>query len=179
MAGTSATIASVVTSSPATDTAPCSAVRTTLVGSMTPALNMLTYSAFWASKPKLTSFWSSMLARDHRAVEAGILGDLAHRRLQGAAHDLDADLLVMVGTVLVLEHAGGIEQGRAAAGDDAFLDRGLGRMHGVLDPVLAFLDLDLGGAADLDDGHAAGQLGQPLLQLLAVIVGAASPRPAP
>ena len=76
-----------------------------------------------------------------------------------------------IGALLVLEHARGIEQGRAAAGDDAFLDRGLGRMHGVLDPVLALLDLDLGGAADLDDRHAAGQLGQPLLQLLAVIVG--------
>ena len=33
------------------------------------------------------------------------------------------------------------------------------------------LHLDLGGAADLDDRHAAGQLGQPLLQLLAVVVG--------
>ena len=36
---------------------------------------------------------------------------------------------------------------------------------------LLLLDLDLGGAADLDDRHAAGQLGQPLLQLLAVVVG--------
>ena len=72
---------------------------------------------------------------------------------------------------LVLEHARGIEQRRAAAGDHAFLDRGLGRVHGVLDAVLLLLDLDLGGAADLDDRHAAGQLGQPLLQLLAVVVG--------
>ena len=30
------------------------------------------------------------------------------------------------------------------------------------------LNLDLGRAADLDDGNAAGQLRQPLLQLLAV-----------
>ena len=36
---------------------------------------------------------------------------------------------------------------------------------------LLLLDLDLGGAADLDDRHAAGELGQPLLQLLAVVVG--------
>src|SRR5437870_10377491 len=31
--------------------------------------------------------------------------------------------------------------------------------------------LDLGRRARLDDGHAASQLGQPLLQLLAVVVG--------
>src|SRR4029450_195699 len=108
---------------------------------------------------------------NHGAVEAGILGDLADRRLQGAAHDLDADLLAVVGAALVLEHAGGIEQGRPTAGDDALLDRGLGRMHGVLDPVLLLPDLDLGGAADLDDRHAAGDLGQALLQLLAGVVG--------
>jgi hypothetical protein len=37
--------------------------------------------------------------------------------------------------------------------------------------VLALLELDLGGRADLDDGNAAGQLGEALLQLLAVVVG--------
>jgi len=40
--GFSATIASVVTSRPATDAASCSAVRTTLVGSMMPAFSMST-----------------------------------------------------------------------------------------------------------------------------------------
>ena len=68
------------------------------------------------------------------------------------------------------ERLAGVEQGDAAAGDDAFLDRGAGRMHRVVDAVLALLDLDLGGAADADDRDAAGQLRQPLLQLLAVVV---------
>jgi hypothetical protein len=36
---------------------------------------------------------------------------------------------------------------------------------------LLLLHLDLGRGADLDDGHAADQLGQALLQLLAVVVG--------
>ena len=40
--GLSATITSVVTSSPATEAAPCKARRTTLVGSMMPALTMST-----------------------------------------------------------------------------------------------------------------------------------------
>ena len=43
--------------------------------------------------------------------------------------------------------------------------------HGVLDAVLLLLELDLGGGADLEDGDAAGQLGEALLELLAVVVG--------
>ena len=63
------------------------------------------------------------------------------------------------------------EQRDAAAGDDALFDRGLGRLHRVLDAVLLLLELDLGGRADLDDRDAAGQLGEALLELLAVVVG--------
>jgi hypothetical protein len=37
--------------------------------------------------------------------------------------------------------------------------------------VLLLLELDLGGRADLEDGDAAGQLGEALLELLAVVVG--------
>ena len=44
--GTSATIASVVISRPATEAASCSAVRTTLAGSTMPASSMSTYSSF-------------------------------------------------------------------------------------------------------------------------------------
>ena len=47
--GLSATMASVVTSNPAIDAASCSAVRTTLVGSMIPAFTMSVYSPFCAS----------------------------------------------------------------------------------------------------------------------------------
>ena len=69
------------------------------------------------------------------------------------------------------ERLDGIEQRHAAAGDDALLDRGAGRVHGVVDPVLALLHLDLGRAADADHRDAARELRQPLLQLLAVVVG--------
>jgi hypothetical protein len=41
----------------------------------------------------------------------------------------------------------------------------------VLDAGLLLLHLDLGGRADLDDGDAAGELGEALLELLAVVVG--------
>ena len=64
----------------------------------------------------------------------------------------------------------GAQQRDAAARHDAFLDGRAGRVQRVVDAVLALLHLDLGRAADLDDRDAAGQLGQALLQLLAVVV---------
>src|SRR3546814_20245863 len=60
---------------------------------------------------------------------------------------------------------GCIEQRGAAARDNAFLNRGAGGMERVVDAVLAFLDLDFGGPANLDHGHAAGQLGEAFLEL--------------
>ena len=49
--GSSLTAASVVISRPATEAASCSAVRTTLVGSMTPALTRSSYWSVAALKP--------------------------------------------------------------------------------------------------------------------------------
>ena len=69
-----------------------------------------------------------------------------------------------------LDGAAGTHQGGAATGDDAFLDGCTSGRDGVLDAVLLLLQLDLGGCADLDDGNAAGQLGEALLQLLAIPV---------
>ena len=71
----------------------------------------------------------------------------------------------------LLERLGGAQQRDAAARQDAFLDRGAGRVHRVVDAILALLHLDLGRAADADHRDAARELGQPLLQLLAVVVG--------
>ncbi len=45
----------------------------------------------------------------------------------------------------------------------------LGGVQGVLDAELLLLHLGLGSSADLDDGHAAGELGKALLQLLLVV----------
>jgi len=41
----------------------------------------------------------------------------------------------------------------------------------ILDARLPFLHLDFRRCADLDQGHAAGELGHPLLQLFLVVVG--------
>ena len=109
------------------------------------------------------------LADHDRALDASVLGDLADRRLQRLADDVDAGLLILI-VALDRDRLGGLQQHHAAARDDAFLDRGAGGIERVVDAVLALLDLDLGGAADLDDGNATGELGQPLLQLLLVVV---------
>src|SRR2546421_8437226 len=110
------------------------------------------------------------LSDDHGTVFAGIDRDLAGRRAQRLAHDLDAGLLVVVLGAQPLEMLGGTQQGDAAARHDAFLNRRTGRMHRVINAVLALLDLDFGRAADADHRDAACELGQTLLQLLAVVV---------
>ena len=55
--------------------------------------------------------------------------------------------------------------------DDALLDGSAGRGDRVLDAVLLLLELDLGVGTDLDDADATGELGEALLELLAVPVG--------
>ena len=91
-------------------------------------------------------------------------------RLERLAHDVDADLGVALELDLV-ERRDGLQEGGATAGDEALLDGRAGRRERILDAVLLLLELDLGGRADLDDGDAAGQLGEALLELLAVVVG--------
>src|SRR5207302_2251854 len=104
------------------------------------------------------------------AVFACVDRDLAGWIGQRLAHDLDAGLLVVVLGADALERLGGPEQGDAAARHDAFLDRRAGRMHRVINAILALLHLDLGRAADADHRDAARELGQTLLQLLTVVV---------
>ena len=116
-------------------------------------------------------FRLEQLADHHRAVFAGVVGDLTGRRGNRPADDVDADLLVVVGGGQLVQAASGVDQGDAAARHDAFLDRRAGGVHGVVDAVLTLLDFHLGGAAHTDDGDPAGQFGQTLLQFFAVVIG--------
>src|SRR6185437_10648972 len=110
------------------------------------------------------------LADDDGAVLASVDRDLAGRIGQCLAHDLDACLLVVVLGAQPLEMLGSAQQRNAAARQDAFLDRRAGRMHRVINAVLALPHLDLGRAADADHRDAARELGQTLLQLLTIVV---------
>src|SRR5207342_2033398 len=89
------------------------------------------------------------LARNDRTVVTGVLSDLANRRIKRLADDIDAARLIVVLALQALKSLGGIEQRNAAARDDAFLDRGAGRVERVINAILALLDLDLGRTADL------------------------------
>ena len=166
--GFSAIIASVVSSRPATDAAFCSAVRTTLVGSTMPAFIRSSNSSVAALKPKAPlSFFT--LSSTIEPSQPALLAIQRQRILDRAADDVDADLLL--GAELeAVERRRGADQRHAAARDDALLDRRAGRVQRVLDARLLLLHLDLGRRADADHRHAADQLRQPLLQLLAVVV---------
>src|SRR5690606_16527394 len=111
------------------------------------------------------------LVEDHGGLFAGVGDDLAQRRFHRAQGDLDAVVLVLVGTLDLADGLQRAHQGDAAARDHALFDRSAGGVQGVFDAGLLFLHLNLGRGADLDHRHAAGQLGHALLQLLAVVVG--------
>src|SRR5690606_7236279 len=103
------------------------------------------------------------------ALQARVLGDPAQRLGRGALDDPGTDELVAL-EVEAVDDLDGLDEGGATAGDDALLDGRAGRRDGVLDAVLLLLELDLGVRADLDDADAAGELGEALLELLAVPV---------
>src|SRR5450759_1133487 len=105
------------------------------------------------------------------AMSSGVVGNLADRVLEGAADDIDTNLGVGIGQLELVQNGLAVEEGCAATGDHAFLDAGPHGGQSVLDAVLLLLELDLGGRAHLDDGNAAGELGEALLELLAVVIG--------
>src|SRR5581483_1482590 len=109
------------------------------------------------------------LVDHHRALDAAVCGNLPQRLLDGAADDVDAVLLVAL-ELERLERRQRAQERHAAARHDALFDRRARRVQRVLDAGLLLLHLGLGGRADLDDRDAADELGQPLLQFLAVVV---------
>ena len=169
--GLSATTASVVRNSAAMDAAFCSAERVTLTGSATPAFSRSSYSPVSAFRP-IAGRQVAHLLRDDARLQAGVEGDLLERGLERNLDDVGTGGLV-TGQLQLVQHRGRLQQGHAATGDDALLDGGLGVADRVLDAMLALLELHLGGSPGLDHRNTAGQLGQALLQLLAVVVGVA------
>src|SRR5207302_7968826 len=103
-------------------------------------------------------------------LEAGVVGELAERLLERADDDRRARPLVVLEAV-ELDRLDRVQERDAAARHDALLEGRAGGLERVLDAVLLLLHLRLGRRTDLDDGHAAGQLREALLQLLAIEVG--------
>src|SRR5437016_3085939 len=109
------------------------------------------------------------LLDDHAPLGTRVLDDLADRLPERPRHHPGAHFLVALGHYPV-DSLGRAQQRHAAARDDALLDGRSRRIQRVLDARLLLLHRRLGGRPDLDHRHAAGQLRQPFLQLLAVIV---------
>src|SRR5215467_8643756 len=109
------------------------------------------------------------LLHDDAALEPGVLDDLTNGLLEGAPHDHGAHLLVAL-QLETVDLGRRPQQGDTAARHDALLDRGARGVERVLHAGLLLLHGRLRGGADLDHSHATGQLGQPLLELLAVVV---------
>ena len=110
------------------------------------------------------------LVDNDRAFQAGVLNDLAQGLFQGALDDGDTRGLVLVVTLHLLDGLDGADETDTAAGDDTLFDGSAGGVQSVLDAVFLLLHLDLRGGTHVDDCHATGQLGQALLQFLAVVV---------
>src|SRR5690606_3274958 len=69
-----------------------------------------------------------------------------------------------------IERALRTQERDATAGHDALFHGGTRCMKRIFDPSFLLFHLGFGGGTDLDDGNAADELRQPLLQLLAVVV---------
>src|SRR5690606_37023640 len=102
---------------------------------------------------------------------AGVFNDLAQGGLDGAAGDGDTHVLVFVVTLEAFQGLEGANQGNTAAGDHAFFNRSTGGVQGVFDAGLLLFHFGFGGGAHLDHGNTAGQLGNPLLEFFAVVIG--------
>ena len=109
------------------------------------------------------------LVDHHAALETAVGGEGAEGFFDGAADDVGADGLI-AGELQGIEGLDGAEQGDAAAGDDAFFHGRTGGVEGVFDACLLLLHLGLGGRADVDDGDAAGELGEAFLEFFTVVV---------
>ena len=107
---------------------------------------------------------------DESRFLTGVVDELAKRSFDGAADDRRADLLV----AFELESLDGLlsaEVSDAAAGNDTLFDRSASGVESVVDAILLLLHRGLGGSADLDERDTAGELGEALLELLAVVIG--------
>ena len=111
------------------------------------------------------------LADDDRTFFASVRDDGAKRLFDGATDDVRTNLLVAFkGLDELVNSRYAANQCYAAARDDAFFDSRAGCVHRIFDASLLFLHLGFGSSTDLDDRNAADELGEALLELLAIVV---------
>src|SRR4029078_11003595 len=172
----------------AIDAAFCSAERVTIVGSITPAATrsstspVSTFSPlpFFAlrtsptttepSRPPFCASCRRGSSRDRLMIAAPVRSspsDLA-RSIESLAFTRATPPPLGFAE---FDRVADVQERDAAARHDALFEGRASGLQRVLDAVLLLLHLRLGGCADVDDGNAARELGQALLELLAVEVG--------
>ena len=104
------------------------------------------------------------------AFEARVFGNASQRILEHLTNNANASLLVVRKTLERIKSLFGANQSHTAAGNNPLSQGRCGGALGVIQQVLAFLHLGFSRSTDADLGNAASQLGQPFLQLLAVVV---------
>src|SRR5580698_3051988 len=112
------------------------------------------------------------LTDNHGTLFACIADDLAQRLLERTTDELCTVLLITFESFdQLFDVFGRAKQGYSTARHDAFLNRGAGGMHGILNASLLLLHFGLGGRPHLDNSHAAHEFGETLLKLLAIVFG--------
>src|ERR1700736_5676060 len=99
---------------------------------------------------------------DQSAFLAGVVSQLARRKLKCAANDLYTDGLIAF-QFEAIESLLGAKVCNASAGKDALLNRCAGRMQSILHASLLLLHFGLRRGSDTDYGDSTGELSQTLL----------------
>src|SRR5258708_20540307 len=110
------------------------------------------------------------IADRNPSIAPTILSNLAQRLLKRASQDVHARLLVARCTLYLIQCRGCMNQHRATTCYDAFLNSGTCSGKSILYAMLLLFEFYFGCSAHFNHAHATGQLGQSLLQLLAIIV---------
>ncbi|GIX15602.1 MAG: hypothetical protein KatS3mg118_3561 [Paracoccaceae bacterium] len=169
--GLSATIASVVISRPATEAASCSAVRTTLVGSMMPGLEHVAIflGLGVVAELRIVGFAAACRRPPRRRRRRS-------RRSGAAAPGAPRTMSMPTRLVVVLAASAStsaLARGSSATPPPATMPSSTAARVAFrassTRSLRSFTSTSV-AAADADHRDAAGQLGQPLLQLLAVVV---------
>jgi len=108
---------------------------------------------------------------DDGAFETCVQADSLGWDLASFFHDFDADVLVKVFEVEVVESARGVEESGATTNDNAFIDSGTSSAESILDTVFQFTHFDFRSAAALDDRDTTGETAHSFLELLFVVSG--------
>src|SRR5439155_8092591 len=94
---------------------------------------------------------STYLVHDDRALETGVVGELAERLLERANDDLRAGALIRIVEAVQLDRLSRVQERDTPARDDALFKRGTGGVQRILDAVRLLFHLGLGRGADLHD----------------------------